>query len=862
MKKIILFVVVIHCFLNADSRHIIGGEVIYEYLRPGNSPGSRVFRITLRLFRDELSGGAVLPASVGMAVFNNDNNSIVGTYRTVSQSYNELVPINPLPLCISNAPDLQYRVGYYPFEIELLSNNLGYTAAYQTCCRVDGAMNTVNNMGATYVSRIPANIQDNSPRFNMGIDVVCYQKPFTMDFSATDADGDSLVYSFCDAYNGGQAIDASFNTPAPPPYGSITYTNGFTGSRPLGTRAAINPNTGIISGIAPNSGEYVISVCVSSYKNGTFVGTHRKDFIVTVAACDFAGAELNPDYLSCDGFTFNFRNLNSSPLNQTFSWDFGDPGSGGQNISTLSSPTHTFSDTGIYSITVVVNGGTGCSDTAVATVKVYPGFFPAFDANSPVCKGTPLAFSDQTTSNYGQPNSWIWNFGVFSTQTDTSRLQNPVYTYADTGTYTVRLIVGSNKGCLDTVFRPVTVVSKPAIQVTNDTLICRGDTLQLNLSSGTPGNVVWSPDYNISDINSFTPLVFPAVPTTYALSYADNFGCAAVDSVKINMIDSVWTFTGNDTTICLSDPIRLTLLSNALYYSWTPAATLDDSSLKNPLATPVDPLTTYFVTARVSNRCFRTDSVLVRTVPYPDADAGPDTTICLGASAFLSAVGGNAYSWTPSTYLSDPGVPNPAVSNPASSITYIVKVTDALGCPKPSFDTVNVEVLNVQANAGSDTAVVIGQPLQLLGSGGSAYNWSPSTYLNNSGINNPICLPQSDISYVLTVTDGPGCLDTDTLRIKLYLFDADIRVPNAFTPDGDGMNDIIRPVAIGMQSVDVFRIYNRFGEMVYSTSRINQGWDGVYRGKKQSTGTFVWYAEGITYDNRRIFRKGYVLLIR
>jgi hypothetical protein len=865
MKKIILFFAVFLCFIKSEARHIIGGEVIYEYLRPGTSPGSRVFRVTLRLFRDENSGTtgvAPLPASVTMAIYNNDNSSRVGNFRVVNQSFNELVPNNPLPPCITNAPDLLYRVGYYPFEVELLSNSMGYTAVFQTCCRVDGLMNTNNQMGATYTSRIPGNIEDNSPKFNMGVDVVCYQKPFTLDFSANDADGDSLVYSFCDAYNGGAAIDASYATPAPPPYGSITYTNGYTGIRPLGNQATINPRTGIISGIAPNAGEYVISVCVTSYKNGTYVSTHRKDFIVTVAACSFTGAELNPDYISCDGFSFNFKNLNSASTAQNYRWDFGDPGSGTQNTSTLAAPTHTYSDTGVYTMTVIASNGNGCEDTATAIVRVFPGFFPGFGANSPVCKGAPLNFLDQTIANYGQPNSWVWDFGVNNSLADTSRLQNPSYTYADTGTYSVRLIVGSSKGCLDTISLPVQVVSKPAIQIPNDTLICKKDTLQLNLISNSPGNVVWSPNYNISDVNSFTPLVYPQVPTTYTFSFADNFGCAAVDSVRINLTDSVWTYTGNDTTICLTDAIQLTLFSNALYYAWTPSATLNDPNIQNPLATPSDPSTTYIVTAKISERCMRVDSVVIRTVPYPNADAGADTTICLGGSVNLIASGGSSYIWSPSIYLSNPSIANPQVINPPSSTTYIVRVTDVLGCPKPGFDTVTVDVLEVQANAGADTAVVLGQPLQLNASGGSIYSWSPSTYLSSNDINNPVCVPQTDISYVVTVTDGPGCMDTDTLKIKLYLFDADIRVPSAFTPNGDGLNDIIRPIAIGMRSVDVFRIYNRLGELIYSTSRINEGWNGIFRGKKQSTGTFVWYAEGITYDNRKIFRKGYVLLIR
>ncbi len=133
---------------------------------------------------------------------------------------------------------------------------------------------------------------------------------------------------------------------------------------------------------------------------------------------------LLPEYTSCDGFTVTFQN-NAPGLNiQTFYWDFGDG-----NISSLDAPTHTYADTGIYTLKLVVNRGLACSDSATAKVKVFPGFFPDFTVAGQ-CKNTPIQFRDITTATYGIVNSWKWNFGDFASATNTSTIQNPTHVYA------------------------------------------------------------------------------------------------------------------------------------------------------------------------------------------------------------------------------------------------------------------------------------------------------------------------------------------------------------------------------------------------------------------------------------------------
>jgi gliding motility-associated-like protein len=493
---------------------------------------------------------------------------------------------------------------------------------------------------------------------------------------------------------------------------------------------------------------------------------------------------------------------------------------------------------------------------------VFPGFFPAINDNSPICKDRPVSFNDATTTNYGSTNSWRWDFGNTATTNDTSRLRNPTYTYNTAGSYDVRLIAGSDRGCLDTLVKTIRIVDRPEFSLTNDTLICVIDTLQLNAIASDVGSIVWSPNYMINNINSFNPLVSPDVTTTYIARFSDPSGCSAIDSVTVSVINNVSLSASSDTTICLTDSLRLRTTSNALQYSWSPVGTLNNATDPQPIATPIAPITTYTVIG-VVGKCSITDQVTVTTVPYPKANAGVDTTICFGSSVQLQAGGGSIYNWSPVRFLNATNIPNPVAIAPRATTQYVIEVSDVLGCPKTSFDTIIVNVAQIVADAGpSDTSVVLGQPLQLTASGSNNFSWTPSTWLNNPSIFNPLALPQDNIDYTVRVSNNQGCFDLDSIRVKVFKIDPDILVPTAFSPNRDGNNEIFKPIPIGIRSLDFFRVYNRWGQLVYSTSQIGMGWDGTYGGLEQGPGTFVWYVTGTNYLGNKIEKKGTVILIR
>jgi gliding motility-associated-like protein len=846
--------------------HIVGGEMSYQYVGPGAIPNSRNYIITLKLFRDQnCTSCALMPDDVWIGIFDNGNKTQYPgplQYYDVIKGGESEVPVNPFPPCISNPPLLNYHVATYTLTVTLPINTQGYTAAYQTCCRVHPLENVFNNSGSgggtgsTYSCSIPP-VQDNSPLFSTSVDAICRQKHFNLQYDASDADGDSLVYSFAPAYNSGNITDSRNVNPAPPAYNSVNYINGYNYENPLGGKATIDPQTGIISGIAPEVGRYVVCVAVRSYKNGVFVEEHRKDFIVNVTDCDFAGVELDPKPVSCDGFSVDFSNDNNSPQNQTFYWEFGDPASGVLDTSTLKTPTHVYTDTGIYVYKLVINRGQQCSDSATQIREVYPGFFPGFKTAGS-CVNTAIQFTDTTKSKYGVVNSWRWDFGNASATNDTSLLKTPTYTYQVIGNYHVRLTVANSKGCIKTVTDTIVIIDKPIFDITNDTLICSIDTLQL-MATGT-GSILWTPNYNINNQNSFSPIVSPKTATTYSATLTETPGCFATKSVVVNVVDKVTLNAGNDSTICQTDSLQLNPISDGLHYLWTPAAFFNNNTLKNPLAAPLTN-TTFHVVASIG-KCNAADDVIIRVVPYPVANAGLDTTICFPASAQLHASGGVSYLWSPTAFLSDANIPDP-ISTPPQSIKYTVAVTDVLGCPKPAFSSVLLEVEKIVADAGPrDTNIVVNQPLQLNGSGAETFTWTPSTGLNNPDIANPIAMLSESQEYVLRVESAAGCAATDTINVTVYKIDPGLYVPNAFTPNGDGINDVFRPIPIGMKSLKYFRVYNRDGQLIFSTSVQNKGWDGTFKGKPQDADVYVWIVEGVDYLDKLIFQKGSVTLIR
>jgi hypothetical protein len=269
--------------------------------------------------------------------------------------------------------------------------------------------------------------------------------------------------------------------------------------------------------------------------------------------------------------------------------------------------------------------------------------------------------------------------------------------------------------------------------------------------------------------------------------------------------------------------------------------------------------------------------------PFPQVTYDPaDTLICYGTTAQLSAtitVGG-AYAWTAGAgTLSNSAGGNiealpyaiATTASPLTSTDYVLTVENS-GCPNPLLDTFQVRVLpKILVDAGNDTSIVIDQPLQLNATsndtttpGGDAFLWTPSSGLNNPGIFDPVAVfttGMDSIRYFVTATSGYGCTGVGTVLVKVFSTPPDIFVPNAFTPGG-ATNRLFRPIPVGISSLQYFRVYSRWGQLVYATTIIGDGWNGYVNGRMMDPGTYVWMVQGISYTGKTVFRKGTMILVR
>lgn len=878
MKKFLFFILIFFSAFIAKADHLKGGFFTYEYLGPGSGPNTLKYHITLTVYmvcnpKPEQIGGAI-----NFSFYNADTRQFYKDVAVpITQQY-ELKRSHNDPCIIGDQSVCYYIVVYDLPGIDLPVNQNGYTVAYQRCCRIININNIQapsNNVGNTYAIAIPGKGAGQNAEQNKSAEflvndtaVVCGGNYFQLGFQASDRDGDSLSYSFCNAWTGGTQNDPAPGTATAPlayipvQYTSIPYASGYSGTTPLGSKVTIDPGTGIISGIAPSQqGEYVVTVCVTEYRNGVAIAYNRKELHITVKDCNPIRATLNPQYVNCGNFTFTFSNNTPTGVQNSF-WDFGVPGDPNNN-STLTKPTFTYPDTGTFVLKLVVNRNLSCPDSTTAPVKVYPGFFPNFTYNG-ICVNKPTHFLDSTRTVYGFVNTWNWNFGDPTSQTNTSPLQNPFYTYAQSGTYHVQFIVGNNKGCIDTVHKDITILDKPPLSVAfNDTLICRGDNVQLHAIGN--GNFSWTPTSNITNANTPDPTVSPASTQTYSVQLDDN-GCINNDTVRVRVVTVVSLQAKADTTICLTDSLQLFAVSDGLRFQWSPSADFSDPNAQNPFVHPQNTSNKYTVTAIIGS-CNTTSSVTVKTVPYPIADAGSDTTICYSASAQLHGkIAGSSFSWSPTNTLTNFNTLDPIATPVRDTSLYVLTVRDTIGCPKPGFDTVLVVRLpKIYPFAGKDTSVIAGQPLQFNATGGTSYNWIPSIGLNNPNIHNPIGRYDGSFEYItyrVIVKDIAGCADSAFIKVHIFKTEPRVFVPTAFTPNGDGKNDVFRPIAVGIDKILYFRVFNRWGQLVFETTENGKGWDGKINGKEQATGVFVWLVKAVDYLGNDFFAKGTTTLIR
>ncbi len=355
--------------------------------------------------------------------------------------------------------------------------------------------------------------------------------------------------------------------------------------------------------------------------------------------------------------------------------------------------------------------------------------------------------------------------------------------------------------------------------------------------------------------------IFNVLPGSYTIIIKDVKNCTVSQSITVGLSNNLSITPAADQTICEGSTAQLGVTTNGNQFIWTQAASLNNAAIQNPIASPT--ITTQYIVTASFGLCNGQDTIIVNVNLAPVPDAGTDGDICFGQSYQLLGSGGVQYNWTPATSLSSSILSNPLAS-PPQTITYSLSVVDAIGCPSIIQDQVIINVTPpiIVQTFPSDTVVFNGDQFQLLAtSAGTNYTWSPPIGLSNPLIPNPILTVTTDISFMVTATTSAGCRGDGVVNIKVYN-GPEIYVPTGFTPNGDGKNDKFKPFPVGITNLNYFKVFNRWGQLVFSTTIFNDGWDGKVGGMDQPTGTFVWMVQGVARDGRVITKRGTVTLIR
>ncbi|MEN0004885.1 MAG: PKD domain-containing protein [Bacteroidota bacterium] len=687
----------------AKATHIVGGEMNYTCL------GNNQYEITLTIFRDCFYGNPAAwfdnPASVG--VFDVDNN-LLQDIRMTLMNNDTLAPVLS-SICFVVPPDVCVHTTTYRDTIELLPRIGGYQLAYQRCCRNQTIVNIIDPLdsGATYGVTISerallecnsnAKFQEWPPLY------ICVDEPILFDQSAIDVDGDSIVYKLCTPLLGATPATPQPQPPNNPPYAPINWEspfgvdnmlNGFPGDEEL----AIDPQTGLLTGLPNTQGQFVVGICVEEYRDGELISTTRRDFQYNVGVCGRAVSAFFAPSIQCESFTVDFRNesLNADD----FLWQFNDPNNPGA-FSTEPNPSYTFQDTGRYTIALIAEPGTICQDTAFQEVYIqenslFPDFFVDFIACS---DSLTLQVNDLTIDTISNPATWLWEVlpqGLESAE------QNPTFSFTSSEIITLRLTVTAENGC-DKVFEQTVPIELVEEELLADTVtICLGDEVFINPIFNSSYRYNWEASPWIGNSLNPNPQVSPDTTTTFRVTItdADEF-CRIEREITVAVLEELTLDLPDDFTTC--DPeVLLTVSGNRpgqFFWDTTPAFATVFSEEDTVVVEPFGQMD-YYVLLRDEFGCTATDSVRVVGNGINGEILG-NTVRCLqdtfGLFYMIEDVTDTlSYSWSPTDAIiigEQTRAPILSYTDPGT-FTLFVDLENQLGCTL--MDSVELTILDTE----------------------------------------------------------------------------------------------------------------------------------------------------------------------
>lgn len=817
MKHFLLLILAVTFCVAARATHVVGGSLTYEHL------GGSTYRVTLKMYRDCSPGNAAFPANVRIEVrdvngisFTPDKDIVIAfPGATAVQPYIDTCAANP-GLCLEEA--IYTRV----------VNNLppqagGYHLFYQYCCRNSTLANCVNplNTGESWYAFIPNNavlITNSSPVWvNPPPVFVCQGNPMNFDHGATDSDGDSLVYSYYTPYDDAAPTFPSGVATFPP----ITWVGGFGPNNACGgPNLTMSSTSGYITGAPPFTGQYVCGVRCEEYRNGVKIGEILRDFQLNVVFCPpLAQASIAPSNNVCTGGAINFVNT-SDPANSYY-WDFGD-GATTLDTSTFQNPgSYPYPGLGPYLVTLIINYGTPCADTAYQTIDISSVSANTVASGDSVCVGQSLTFIDSSTVTGNTVlTGFYWEFG----DGDTSLASTTTHAWSASGTYIVTHIAINSLGCNDTAYTTVYVVAAPIALAGNDTFACTN-----NAIVGLGGNILNATGGLWTGLGTFnpSPTVYNATYTPtqteldsgYAILILQSTGfvlCAHdFDTVRITFAPGPVVDVGADLFVCRDTPYvsicgTVSVASGGVWSTSGTGTFLDSSMLcTNYIPSALDTAAgsvMLWITSTGNGSCIaENDTLMLFLTPPPNVQAiGPDSA-CSNVPFTVSAntATGSGY-WTTNGdgafITSDSALVTsylPGAGDLASGTVLIIFNSLNNGGCQQQRDTLFITVIPAPNSGLQYTSACPGYAVQFADQTQSvtaivAWSWNfgdPTSSSNTSTQQNPSHIYATGGWYNVTLItfSNNGCPDTVVTPVYVY--------PNpipAFTTSGFCSNEPIQ----------------------------------------------------------------------
>ncbi len=436
-------------------------------------------------------------------------------------------------------------------------------------------------------------------------------------------------------------------------------------------------------------------------------------------------------------------------------------------------------------------------------------------------------------------------------------IKNPIASPIQTTTYTLTVTSGGFCSNTDTVI--VNVITNYQCNAGNDTSICLGGgSAQLNGSNAVTYSWTSIPAGFTSNISN--PIVSPLINTTYVLYGLNASGCGDYDTAIVNFNPLPGFSAGVDQTMCWYDSVLMVPSGTWASYLWTPVATLSNPLISTPVATPAI-TTTYILTVTDANGCAAFDSVIILVVQPLSLVVSPDTITCMGVGVEVSVDQGVTFLWEPSPINSNPTSQYTTLT-PSLPTTYTITVTDTFGCFNRDSIAVNIYVPPI-VSAGNDVTITSGSSITLVAwmTGGGAFAWQPADG-NGSNSSSYTVSPIVTTTYSVLGTSINGCTNYDEIVVTLLSPCQSLLMPNVFSPNTDGTNDVLLPYIVGIEVVTRFEIYDRWGERVFFDDDSKEGWDGKKNNNQDcQVGVYIYNIVTECEGSSKVY-KGNVTLIK